>query len=193
MYQKCNKGNMMNTKNNQRSQRTEKKIEDTFFLLCQKAAPEKITVKQLCEAVGINRSSFYAHYLDIPDLIEKTGIKYLHKIKELFEGSNTIMEYFVSQPLLTRMIERVGENHEFFDVYFNHTNAKVIDEHFSILWESSAKPYMQNIGLTDEIRMQYHFTFFKAGFISVLSRWVSGGCKEKPEEIAEIILQHQPY
>ncbi|MDD7738826.1 MAG: TetR-like C-terminal domain-containing protein [Fusicatenibacter sp.] len=181
----------MNTKNNQRFQKTEQQIEETFLLLCQSTAPDKITVKQLCQEIGINRSSFYAHYLDIPDLIQKTGIKYISKIRDLFSQNGMIMEHFTSLPLLTQLIEQVYDNRDFFDIYFNHTNTNTLNKHFSLLWDASAKPYLQSFGLTDEKHMQYHFTFFTAGFIAVLSQWLSDGCKEKPEEIAKIILAKQ--
>ena len=70
----------MNTKNNQRFQETERKLEEAFLTLCQDQPPEKISVSMLCRTVDINRSTFYDHYLDIPDLITKTGVRYMKEI-----------------------------------------------------------------------------------------------------------------
>ena len=49
---------------------------------------EKITVRELCDKADINRSSFYDHYIDYPDFLDKleTEIAYdmLAQFDELF-------------------------------------------------------------------------------------------------------------
>lgn len=50
---------------------SKKRIEETFLLLLHKKSIERISVTELCEMAGINRSTFYAHYIDIYDLMEK--------------------------------------------------------------------------------------------------------------------------
>ena len=51
-----------------RTLKTERAIKNAFTLLRSKKELEKITVKELCEEAGINKSTFYAHYRDIYDL-----------------------------------------------------------------------------------------------------------------------------
>ena len=70
----------MNTKNNQRYQDTEKLIQDTLLSLAQEIEIHKVTVRAICEAAHINRSSFYLHYLDIHDLIFKMGRKMMKEV-----------------------------------------------------------------------------------------------------------------
>lgn len=41
--------------------------------------------------------------------------------------------------------------------------------------------------------MWYHFTFFKTGFLAVLSQWINNGCPEDPEALARIILKRVPF
>ncbi len=54
---------------------TLKVIEDSFLELLGKKPLTKITVTELCQTAQINRATFYKHYLDIPDLLEKTEEK----------------------------------------------------------------------------------------------------------------------
>ena len=63
----------MNTKNNQRFRETDDRILKTVFdILIEENKPlSKITVSEVCKKSGINRSSFYAHYMDIYDIAEK--------------------------------------------------------------------------------------------------------------------------
>lgn len=58
---------------------TKQAIKMTFFQLVDKYPLSKISVKDITEACGINRNSFYYHYQDIPALIEEI-------VKEGFEA-----------------------------------------------------------------------------------------------------------
>lgn len=177
----------MNTKNNQRFLDTEKNLEQTFLTLCQNTQPEKITVSRLCNEVQINRSTFYDHYLDIPDLIHKTGAKHMGNMANLLRQSK-------KTPIasLIPLLSYIKENQDFFDIYFNHSSQSALNISFFPLLESACEPYLKSFGIQDKERLKYHFTFFSAGFVAILGRWVQSGCKEKPEEIADILLKNLP-
>lgn len=55
----------------QRTQLTRSLIRQAFTGLLQQKPLQHITVKELCQKAGINRSTFYAHYVDIYDLLAK--------------------------------------------------------------------------------------------------------------------------
>ena len=50
---------------------TRKAIQETFLSLLDERPLSSITVKDIVEACGINRNSFYYHYRDLPDLVEE--------------------------------------------------------------------------------------------------------------------------
>ena len=60
----------MNTANNQLHQETERRLRQELLGFLE--LEQEPTVGQLCKAAQINRSTFYRHYRDIPDLMEKT-------------------------------------------------------------------------------------------------------------------------
>lgn len=60
----------MNTKNNQRFQDMDIRLKSALLELMKDSDFEKITVKQICEKAQVNRSTFYAHYTDIYDIME---------------------------------------------------------------------------------------------------------------------------
>lgn len=54
-----------------RVEKTRHSICNAFIELRSRKPLERITVKELCESARINKSTFYAHYMDIYDLSEQ--------------------------------------------------------------------------------------------------------------------------
>jgi len=59
---------------------TERAIKETFIKLLSERPLSQITVKDIVQACGINRNSFYYHFQDIPSLIEKIIIEEADRI-----------------------------------------------------------------------------------------------------------------
>lgn len=55
----------MNTKNNKRRRESVEKIERAFVQLIQENELKDITVSEICNMTGLNRSTFYANFIDI--------------------------------------------------------------------------------------------------------------------------------
>lgn len=185
------KGDFMNTKNNQRYKDTENLIQITLLELAKTTDIRRVTIRAICDHAGINRSTFYAHYLDINDLVDQMGQRMMQDIAALFRDADSPMDFFLTEALLAKMISYVKEHRDFFDIYLNHYRRSA-DESFSLLWKDWSHPYIQSLGVSDEAESWYHFTFFKAGFLAVLSQWIQNGCPESPEAIAHIILKRLP-
>ena len=182
----------MNTKKNQRFQETEKLIQQTLLELAKEKDIRQVTVRAICEKAQINRSSFYLHYLDIHDLVDKMGKEMMQDIREMLHTEQNAISFMLTESSLTDMITYVEKHQLFFDIYLNHYTSEA-NETFSLLWEHHGKSYLQeHFTNIDESEMWYHFSFYKAGFLSVLSQWVKNGCVEEPEKIAKLIIRSIP-
>ena len=51
---------------------TAAKMDEAFLTLLEKKDFGYITVKEICEAAGVNRSTFYLHYETIADLLSES-------------------------------------------------------------------------------------------------------------------------
>ena len=65
----------MNVKNNKRRRESQEKIEKAFIELLQTREIKDIRVSDLIKMTELNRSTFYANYIDIFDLADKTKEK----------------------------------------------------------------------------------------------------------------------
>lgn len=73
---------------------TQRNFQDAFWILYTKKGIDKITVKEICNLAGYNRSTFYQYYVDVHDVLHKFEKQLLDEIDEfvvhLVEQANTL-------------------------------------------------------------------------------------------------------
>ena len=165
----------MNVKNNKRRKESQEKLERAFIELLQSNEIKDITVSDLIKMTGLNRSTFYANYLDIFDLADKTREKLEHEFSDLFAD----YDYFNERTGALRMFTHIKENQLFYKTYFK----LCYDEKHLI------SIYDINRAEKEEIasNVKYHIEFFRNGLNAIIKMWLAGGCQESPEEMAEVL------
>lgn len=93
----------MNTKDNQRSRLTRLLLKNAYLECMHHKQPGKITVKDICEAAQVNRSTFYLHFDEPNDILialEDESIdqisEYLRSIGAEEEASPDVQNYLLS-------------------------------------------------------------------------------------------------
>ena len=178
----------MNKKNNIRYQNTEIIIENAFLKLLELKNLRHITVRELCANIDINRSTFYAHYQDIYDLLNKIEYRLSRELRESFNedyyinGETSIINY------IKIFLTFASKNKVFYKNFVNSRESFPIKEGFDELLNKFAIPYYKNKGISSEEAIIYHFIFMQAGFTMVLKRWLNDNCKDPIDKIADIIL-----
>lgn len=78
----------------------------------------QISVREICEATGINRSSFYLHYADIPALItaivEEKWMESVERIHEEMHGDPNIF----SEAYVAATLREAKRDRTFYRAYF---------------------------------------------------------------------------
>ena len=103
----------MNTKNNKRRKQSQEKITKVFIELLQEYKLEDIKVTDVVKASGLNRSTFYANFLDIYDLADKLREKLERDFSANFEN---VSEREKNGAL--KMFKHIKENQLFYKTYF---------------------------------------------------------------------------
>lgn len=167
----------MNTPNNKRKKESIIKIEKTFLELIQTKELSQISVTDICKKAKLNRTTFYANYIDIYDLADKIRNKMIHDFLEVYKEEQAQKAHTYN---FLKLFQHIKENQIFYKTYFK-LNFDLIDNEFLIDEQEFIKFY----GTTKN--KEYHITFFKAGITAVIKKWLYNGCKETPEEICHII------
>lgn len=162
----------MNKKNNKRKKESQKKIEETFVNLIQTKKVNEISVTDLCKKAQLNRSTFYANYIDIYDLANKVKQKLELETQYIFKDSK----------------ENQYNSNDFLKLFYHiKSNQKLYKAYFKLDIDQINYIYLSSKNLDEDKYIDYHRNFFKAGLNAILKMWLNNGCKESPEEINEII------
>ena len=167
----------MNTPNNRRKKESQEKIEKTFLQLIQTKEVEQITVADICKKCNLNRSTFYANYIDIYDLVEKVKHRMGREFANMYihdsEAGHNPTSYL-------KMFKHIKDNQIFYKTYFKlkfDSNSEILYFH-----EDLALKYYDNKYI------YYHCEFFRAGLNAIIKKWINSGCCETPETMVEILV-----
>ena len=167
----------MNISNNARRKNTIKRIEEAFLSEMDKKELSQIRISDLCKLAEINRSTFYANYVDIYDLADEIFMKLEQDVfRLLFSNSNLS---FNSGDFL-QLFTHIQENQTLYRLYFKlgyepKNNMRLCDM------------CIQEQFLNEEL-MDYHIAFFKNGFNAIVRKWLNGGCQETPQQMTAVLL-----
>ena len=179
----------MNTKQNARYELTDAKIREFFLKELEVKPISRITVTDICKGVGINRSSFYAHYQDVYEISEKLAATIHNSLSEKYKGHSMTEESIGTRESFLITLEHIKANQNFYRSYLSHTNIETINNHFNQIFESSASPYLEKHGISDLSEQHYYYSFFIAGLIQIVKEWLKGSCLESPEIISDIVIR----
>ncbi len=167
----------MNVKNNKRRKESQEKIEQAFIELLQSHEIKNITVSDLIKMTSLNRSTFYANYIDIFDLADKTRRKLENEFSNLFAD----YDYMSENTGALKMFTHVKENQLFYKTYFKLCYD---DKHLVSVYDSK-RAEKEHI----DSNLKYHIEFFRNGLNAIIKLWLAGGCQESPEEMAQVLKQ----
>ena len=166
----------MNIKNNKRKRASMQKIEQVLIELLQTKELNQISVSDICKRANLNRSTFYANYVDIYGLADTIREKLEAQVADLYK--NEIMQGFNSHNYLL-LFRHIKENQIFYRTYFKLG----YDETYQILtydYKLAKKHFADRF-------IDYHMEFFKSGLTKMIKLWLQNGCRETPEEMFEIL------
>ncbi len=167
----------MNVKNNKRRRESQEKIERAFVELLQTRDINNITVSDIIKLTELNRSTFYANYADIFDLADKTREKLENDFSNLFAE----YDYFHERSGALTMFRHIKENQLFYKTYFK----LCYDDKHLISTYDERRAEQEHINTN----LKYHIEFFRNGLNAIIKLWLANGCKESPEEMADVLKQ----
>lgn len=178
------------------------KMDKAMIEILEKKDFEYITVKEVCEKAGVNRSTFYLHYGNTYDLLEETG-KYLEndffsyfsahadknnekKLIDMISAASPDELNYLTADYLHPFLTYVFENKRVFFTVLSQGKAFNVDGIFEMMFEHFFNPILSKFNYPEKYR-KLVMMFYLNGIIAIVKEWLNGNCTETIAEVSDII------
>lgn len=164
---------------------------------------EYITVKEICEKAGVNRSTFYLHYENMNDLLSECLEYVSANLKNRFADKDKIEQKLInecsenelllfSSKYLIPYLEFVKENKALFTAVASQPTVFDVNNTFDKMYFDIFEPIMNRLKVP-EWEMKYRVSFFINGIHSVIIQWIKDDFKEEIQQISKLIQDCIPH
>lgn len=172
-------------------------MDEALIALLEMKDLEYITVKEICEKAGVNRSTFYLHYETIDDLVNeamesvnKRFLSYFTQITDDFfdkvNGKELKDLVLITQDYLQPYLQFINDNKKVYRAAFRNPNDMQANVRYGNLKRTILEPILKKFGVPDTFR-QYYIVYYIEGTIAIIKEWLKNDCSDPVETIATII------
>ena len=183
-------------KNESKYFKSAEKMHTALLTLLDSKDFELISVKEICETAGVNRSTFYLHYDNVNDLLQET-VEAVYK--DFFgrfgaegPGALDIDEknedelFLVTPKYLMPYLDFVEENRKLFYLMYEKNEMMGAEKTYETWFKTIFGPILTRFGVPPK-EQPLIMVFYLKGIIGVVTEWVRGGCTESKDEIISVI------
>lgn len=172
-------------------------MDKAFLELLEKKDFSYITVKEICQTAGVNRSTFYLHYETIADLLEESSQYIIRQFTEYMpQDTVEFLEklktcpldelYLISPEYLTPYLNFIKENKRIFCTTVKQASALQMTEAYNALNSHIFAPILERFNVPSADH-NFIMSFYINGLVAIINEWLKGDCKEPVEHIISVI------
>ena len=178
---------MTEKKTDRRVRRTRALLRQALTELLETKDARSITVQELTDRADVNRGTFYAHYRDVFDMMDKMQ-------EELFEELSLLMDQYDEEklrgdltPVLVDVFRFVEKNRDLLPIFLE----RQVTDHFfqglnEIILQRCLSRWAGLYHMSETPGGLYCLEFVVSGMVGMVRVWIQQGFREKPEEMAAI-------
>lgn len=168
---------------------TKQAIRESLIELMQTHPISKISVKMICEAADLNRSTFYAHYKDQTDLLHKVQQEAVRGIKTHIFATSFTRQAHAAPSVIVKVLAYCKENQALFKVLLSEHGDTTFQRELMALAQEKALDEIREDKRLDVRRAKYLELFALSGVLSIVRHWLEEGCEDEPEALAALITK----
>ncbi len=167
------------------AEQTRENIKEAFWRLYTKHALEKITVSAVCRLAGYNRSTFYAYFQDIRDVLDAIETELIEPDAFRAVVFNDLLSAGDVQHALQKFLALFERCDEYFSVLLGPGGDPTFREKL-LSRLTAAFPQALPEGLAKDLR--YVLEYQNAGVMMMIARWYENGKDIPPEALIDLLL-----
>ena len=173
------------------------KMDEALIALLEKKDFEYITVKEICNTAGVNRSTFYLHYENTSDLLKETTRYIIDKHLAYYEIDKTRISLqfetckreellFITDEYLVPYLKFIKDNQRLFKVSIKQFNSFNMNEVYGRMFEHIFSPILERFHVPEAER-SYVMKFYLTGIFAIVMEWLDKNCSDDMNTVIKII------
>ena len=175
------------------------RMDEALITLLEKKDFEYITIKEICDTAGVNRSTFYLHYDNTSDLLKETTryiidkhlayyeIDKQHIISLQFEACKREDLLFITEEYLAPYLAFIKDNQRLFKVSIKQFHSMHMDEVYGRMFEHIFNPILEHFKVPENER-GYVMKFYLTGVFAIVMEWIDKNCSDDMETVTRVII-----
>lgn len=177
--------------------KTAVKMDKAFLHLLEKKEFAYITVKEICETAGVNRSTFYLHYETLADLLAES-VDYINQsfLSHMQHDAPAFVEklrhcpredlYLVTPEYLMPYLSYIQEHQRLFCTALENAATLRLKDSYTELFRHVFLPILERCGVPERDRT-YVLMFYLRGLMAIVTEWLKGDCADPIEHIVAVM------
>lgn len=162
-------------------------LKDSLMTLLKKKPLSSITVKEICVKADINRSTFYAHYKDVFDLMEQIEEEIIEDLTTYLSQYNFTEEEEESLQMTEKLLEYIASRYDTCQTLLNENNDPSFERRITEVTQQFLMHNWRNNNHMDANYSKYVNTFLIGGGIYVIKHWLETNMDQSVKQIAQLI------
>jgi AcrR family transcriptional regulator len=169
--------------------RTRQLIKDALIDLLQEMELNKITVNRIAERATINRVTFYLHYDDIQDMLEKMAQEMAEEVESILKSTTNSRNSAddIGMLKLVTLLEYIAENGRFYKVVLGSRRTPIFTERLLTIITGTITESIENDSLltTKGIQRDIAIWHGSSALIGTISAWLRKDMPYTPQFLAK--------
>lgn len=175
-------------KEDRRIKRTKKMLRQALAQLMSEKDFKDITVKDITECADLNRGTFYLHYCDTYDLLEKVENELIQNLETMMENYHPTEKNQSAFVIIEQVFDYITENIEICKIMFlSNSNFNYLEKLTNIITVKGFELRKELCSDFDKEKNDYLFCFLASGIIGLIKKWFIDDMKTPKKEMVKII------
>ncbi len=144
---------------------------------------DKITVSDVVRKANINRSTFYAHYQSIPDVINSLIDQTFDRIRDVFQKKHPAEQ--TPSIILKEIQSLLEQDLDFYQVIMTSSAASMVQERIAEIVLEYLWQYGETVLLDKRKEAEIPLTFCAGGLIRLYQSWFMGKLSISLDELTQ--------
>lgn len=187
-----------------RVRKTRRQLRECLITLLKEKKVQDITVRELTDMADLNRGTFYLHYKDVFDLLEKTEAELQEDFNQLVFKHDAVDLKQRPSVIFNEIYSLVYDNADLIEILLGENgDLNFVNRLKQLIREKCLKDWMEVFRSGNAAAFDAFFSFIVSGCIGLVQYWLQTGLKETPEQMAKLtehiitkgigVLEIDPY